>query len=371
MKPLAPEIIAPPYSSLGRTIAIAIGCGFGGAVLGLVSVMPPPDAPVALALRAPVSIAQPVQIVANEAAAPAVDPRAGEVALAFPAGGKTYVKLADIAIETEDRKLAGIALPPHGALRLHDGSEADWRTTAVAPVKLADVPEAYRAWSGRKVTVDGTCQATVTGFAVASRLVGDPAYAGIEDDRDRWTAKTAFANGHQMLVAQLDRCKGRVVRDAALAPVVELEPQTDATAIASAKRALIASSAGNAAAEDWKASEAKGEWHSDEATTFDAQVVRHPVTGERFVAMHAMTPFACGGPSFSILGLYRIGADGALAPVVERSLSDVGKLVRLFDVDGDGALELIGEPLFEELTLEHVDGRVIDGLSVPFYGCPC
>src|SRR6185369_11640136 len=85
-------------------------------------------------------------------------------------------------------------------------------------VEPANVPVAYRRWLGQRVTVDGTCSANVTGFAVVARLTGDTGYAGIDDEH--WTARNVLEHGHPMLAATLDGCHGTFARDAALAPVV-------------------------------------------------------------------------------------------------------------------------------------------------------
>jgi hypothetical protein len=124
------------------------------------------------------------------------------------------MKLADLdASDPEDGEGARRSLPPHGRPRL---VEDDGVQAAIAPVAQRAVPAGYAAWAGRKVKVDSTCEASVVGFAVVARLIGEPDYAGV----DAWDAASVMKAGHAVLAAKLDRCTGRLARDAALPAIV-------------------------------------------------------------------------------------------------------------------------------------------------------
>jgi len=241
----------------------------------------------------------------------------------------------------------------------------------IAEVAGADMPVIHRGWAGRQVIVDGTCKATITGFAAVSRLYGDPAYAGIE--KDQWDVASVMASGSQVLAARLDGCSGSFARDAALAPAVTLESIHDERLAAAGRRALIASAATAEAKRSWderKPTDAAGPWwqHAE----FSTSVLRHPRTGATFVGVHAHAEFYCGGPDINAWGLYRVAADGTLAPVHEKRLELLHSIERVIDVEGDGELELIGHTwLGDSLVLAAADGKLIDSLDMPFYGCPC
>lgn len=358
------QLVVPPHVS-----AIHLAAGLGLVVAGIALVAgarEPQVAEVAPAVPlaevtppAPVSAPR-AAVAASEAAAPLVD----EIKLVLRAGDASYVRLADIERDAD----GALLWPRHGAPRLVPEELAE---TAVAAVEVADVPAIHRAWAGREVVVDGTCRATVTGFAVVSRLLGDPAYAGIE--KDEWDAAAVMQAGVQVLAARLDRCSGTFARDAALAPVVIPEPIQDARLAEAARSALLASPVGVAAKRSWKElgwpDTAVGWW---EHAVVSTHVLRHPRTGAVFVAVHAHGDFVCGGPDVNVLGLYRAAADGTLAPVHETRLAQLHFIKRIVDVEDDGAFELIGRVwLGGDAVLSAADGSELDHLDLQFYGCPC
>nr|MBA2538358.1 hypothetical protein [Deltaproteobacteria bacterium] len=196
-------------SPISQVLAVSTVCG----LLALVAFATPgaklEDAAVPVPL-APIAD-EPVRVslaVAVQQAAPPPAP-SNQLLLAFRAGGATYVKLS------EDE-------PAHGKRRLV--SDEDGEST-IAEVRAAALPARFRGWETKQLTVDGGCTATIAGFAVVTRLIGDPAYAGIEDDK--WTVDTASSAGASVLAARLvvdERCaKGLYARDASLAPIVTLE----------------------------------------------------------------------------------------------------------------------------------------------------
>jgi hypothetical protein len=347
-------------------IAVGVGCGLLGAMLTLVA--KPEPGPVALA---PPSTMVPgeefVGVVTDNTATSEVQPaqpsRPGsdQFLFVFRAAGNTYLKLAELDDEPDQIPV----LPKHDKLKVFDKED----TVAIGVVREADLPDAYGAWIGKQVIVDGSCKANVTGFAVVARLAGDPGYAGIENEK--WTANSVMKSGSVVLAGRLDGCaKGTFARDAALAPIIIPTPVENAGLVAEARSAILASSAANDAAVEWAAHKQTGEWY--ESTNFVTLVVRHPKTGVTWIAIQGRPDSdGCGGPDINVFGLYRVDAQGALIPVEERK-SDLYTVQQLLDVDGDGNLEIIGRPwLGMDTYLVHPDGSEIESIKVPFFGCPC
>ena len=279
-----------------------------------------------------------------------------ELQLVFAAGGATYMKLDDAALK-------------HGKPRLLAGDDRDYTETSIASVADADIPAAHRAWKNRKVIVDGTCETTVTGFAVIGRLTGDTGYAGTDDAR--WSAKNVMEHGNKFLAARLAGCTGTYARDAALPPVaVPTELPSDKLA-ARARAKLLASPAAKTAQANWDELEQQGTWHQSEELQWNVRVYEHPTTGVTWVSAHAMVPMGCGGAEVNLWGLYRVNGD-ALEVVQQRQLGELWAIDHVIDVDNDGELELIGKPwLGLDTVLVRSTGEELERLSLPFYGCPC
>jgi len=285
-----------------------------------------------------------------------------QIALVFKAGGATYMKLADLGAGKADE-----AMPKHGKAKL---ASEDWIESAIANVEPGNVPAAHRSWLGRTVMVDGACSAKVVGFAVVSRLVGDPGYAGIEEEK--WSATTTMDQGAKILAAKLDNCAGGMyARDAALPEIVAPAVIDNPLLVAAAKASLIQSQDAKTAQEEWATSQQAGRWYENEYTETTAQVLRHPKTGAIWVSVHLYYGGGCGLPNISVWGLYRADASGKLTRT-KTNLGELTKLEKLVDVDGDGELEVIGRPwLGTERTVQSKEGATLQDLTLPFYSCPC
>jgi hypothetical protein len=295
---------------------------------------------------------------------PAPPPEASsQLLFVFQAGGDTYVKLSDDT-------------PRHGKRRLVEG---DGGVTTIAEVEASKLPRALRGWETKQVTLDGGCTVAVTGFAVVTRLVGDPGYAG--RDEAKWTVTSAASTGSSALAARIAapaECKDALyARDAALAPIVTLEKIENEKLATTATSALLAGDSARAAQASWDehasgdAETAKGSW-ADHAS-FDTRVLRHPVTGTTWVAIHATaTEQGCGGPQINVFGLYRVNDKGELVTVEDRALDTVWSIDRILDLDNNGTLELLGKDwLGLETVLVQQTGEELSRLAMPFYGCPC
>lgn len=355
------QLVVPPYVS---ALHMALGLCMLAAGIALVAASrakPAVATAPEVALSAP---AQPLPLPRVAAAAAETQPIADEIKLLFRAGDATYMRLADLEHDADGLR----RWPAHAAPRLltEDGVHM-----IVADVRDADVPAFHRAWAGRGVVVDNTCRAAVTGFAVVSRLVGDPAYAGLE--KDTWDVASVKRSGTPVLAARLDGCRGTYARDAALPPVVVPEPVVDERLAAAARKALIASPAGAETERRWLEAGPQmpeGTWVSN--ASFSTNIVRHPRTGAIFVAVHGHIEYGCGGPDVNVWGLYRAGANGALAPIHEKRLEQLHSIEQIIDIEGDGELELIGRPwLGLDIVIADAGGTAIDQLGMQFYGCPC
>ena len=278
-----------------------------------------------------------------------------QLQVVFRVAGSTYMKLADLDAST---------LPKHAAVRV---VREDYIDAALARVRDADVPDAERAWAGRDVLVDNICHAKVTGFAIVARLTGDTAYAGV--DAEAWSAETLLDKGSVILAARLDQCTGSWARDASLPLAVVPEEIRDATLASKARALVIASEPGSDTQKQWREFEQRGMWF-DQAT-FATRVLRHPITGETWVSVHAHQDHGCGEPDVNVWGLFRVERDGSLTAVALRHL-ELDTIDQLLDVDGDGSFEILGRPwLGLDRVLETAAGQELDRLVLPYYGCPC
>jgi hypothetical protein len=295
-----------------------------------------------------------VRLIAATTAKQATPPPAPskELLFVFRAAGETWVKLSDDE-------------PRHGKRKLVEDEDA---TATVAEVAVANLPAALRSWVGETVAVDGICRAHVTGFAVVTRLVGDPGYAGLDDQK--WTVRTAAEAGKSVLAARIDACaKGTFARRASLAPIVIPETIEDAKLADAARAAFLASQAAQDAQTAWSEN-ANDAW--SEHATLTTRILRHPTTGTRWVAIHAGGEHECGGADFNVWGLFRVGADGTLFPAVTRKLETIYDVDHIIDVDNDGTFELVGRDWLGLSTVYGaVNGDEIDRLEMPFHGCPC
>lgn len=320
---------------------------------GLVIPMPAPAMP-AMPVSAPI---------AAPSAAPVVAPLAGrsDISLVFTVNGQAYVKLADLDTDGPE----ALSIPRHGRLRM---GRDDYKQTGIAEVAARDVPAKFASWQDKRVRVDSKCDAKVTGFAVVAQLTGDPDYAGVQ----AWTKRTVLDNGAPVLAARLDNCTGSYARDAALSEVVVPERSHDAALERAARAALIASEPSRALQASWDA-DLQGKaprWYADDA--IKTEVLRHPRTGEVFVAAHGAVSGSCGDPSANLWGLFRVENDGTLTAVELHALDALDQIDGLIDIENDGAFELIGKRfLDEDLVIARASGEAIDSLHVPFYGCPC
>jgi len=357
-------------------VALGAGCVLGAAAVIAALVSSSASSPqVAAAAPAPIAApaamalpAAPAAIVA--AAPPAPEVHSSQLMFVFQAGGATYMKLADLRMLDEEGD--ALPIPRHGKLRL---SKENYIDAAIATVPDPAVPQVHLVWKDRKVKVDSGCEASVVGFAVVSRLVGDPEFADPSyGDGDRWNAAGVVKAGHTVLAARLDRCTGTFARDATLPDVVVPTPVHDAALEAEARAQLIASAPARDTQRAWDEQKTAtggdaGPWYQDAAIT--TEVLRHPRTGVTFVSAHGHVSSGCGDAHANVWGLFRLEGR-ALVPVQLRKLDEVESIDALIDVDGDGELEILGKDwLGFDTLLTHAGGAPIDELRVPFLGCPC
>jgi hypothetical protein len=373
---LRPELTRRHAPSLAPAL-IAVGalCGASVGAAIVTAAIAPGQVPVAVTAPAAVvvtrAVAVPLPLVLTPAARP--DPRGREIHLVATIGHASYLALTEVAGDgapPDEDVPARPAMPRHGRFRLLD--DATGPETAVATVRADELDPALRAWAGRLVTVDGTCTARVTGFAIVARLTGDPAYAG--EGGKAWSAARVARHGDAFVAARLDGCTGTTARDAALAPAIATAPIDDPAHVAVARARLLASPLAAQAQDSWRDGGQAGAWTTDASTdypvTITTQAVRHLGTGATWITVHAAVDGMCGGPDVNLWGLYRVTADGAVVTVAERHLDRPLESTTLLDVDGDGTPEVISAA-WDETTITTAGGDGLARTGVPFYGCVC
>jgi hypothetical protein len=359
--PLRSEVLVPASPYTRRTLLFAVGCSAIAAAASLVAISSPTSSTVEQVPAPPtqIEIAQvptPPTVV-HESVQPL---RASELSLVFSAGGVTYIKLADVGETAE-------ILPKHGKAKL---VSEDYVQSSIATVADSDMPRAYRSWQGRKVKVDNTCETTVTGFAVVSRLTGETGYSSVEDGK--WTANNVLEEGSVVLAAKLADCKGSFARAAELPNVIVPQPIEDKQLAKQARKALIASTAAHDAQREYEEIDQQGNWWESEYALFATKIVRHPTTGVTWVSVHGHMEHGCGDPEINVWGLFRVEPDGTLAAVQLRKLGDLWSIEQLIDIDNDGELEVIGKPwLGLDTVIARGSGEELDRLSLSLFGCPC
>ncbi|MGE0547324.1 MAG: hypothetical protein AB7O24_08865 [Kofleriaceae bacterium] len=357
------EVVTSPQIHARRAATLIAGCTLAGVgfVFGLAANRAPSIPAVSIAAAPLMPASERVVQLQTEPPAPA---RTMELALVFEAGGGSYVKLADLSTGPDDAHRQ--VVPPHDPFALID---RDGGAAVIGHIPDSDVPAIYRSWKGRTVVVDGTCTATVTEFAVVSRLIGDTGYADVPDGKG-WDVDSVMRNGGAMLAAKLDRCTGSYARDAALSPVAVPVAIENRALVAKAKAALLASQPAKAIQREWIELGNTGKWHTD--AELIARVLRHPTTGATFVSIQSKVDNECGGVSDNAWGLYRVEAGNTITPVTVRRLGEVSTIEQLIDVDSDGSFEILGQSWLGLDTLyTTAAGELIEQLRVPFYGCPC
>jgi hypothetical protein len=351
--PLRPEVLPPAPS--GRFFRTILLCD----VLALFAISAWNAS--YLHVRSPTTViaAQEARVVA--ASVPGTAPQAqgtSELLFVFRAGGATYVRLADGADE----------LPAHGTPQFFDDDDG---TAVIAPIADADVPGRYRRYRGARFRVDQGCEASVRGFAIVARLVGDPGYAGIEDAA--WTTRSVMRHGATFVAARIDGCAtGTYGRDARLPKILTPDELTDDELVDVARRALLASGAAAEAQVAWRSAAMPGRWYDH--VDLDVKVMRHPTTGITWVTVHASyVERDCAGPDVNLWGLFAVSRTGALEAVAVRKLDSIYSIDAVVDVEGDGDLELVGRSWLglETILVDAKDEREIDRLRFPFFDCPC
>ncbi len=353
---MRPSLVTATRNHVGPA-ATGLLCGLsaGLAVATVIVARTPAELRVIEHVATPVLVPMPMPVPMMIPAA-AVDPRAHEIALVFTVNKVTYVKLANLGE-------SGELMPKHGKPKLVN---RDGGASVVETVREADMPPALRAWQGRHVVVDGTCEATVTGFAVVAQLSGDAGYAS----RDTWDADSVLESGTPVLAARLDKCTGTYARDAALSPIIVPVAVEDDELVQAARTQLIASAAAQAVQAKWLEQGRAGHWYDD--ADLKTQVVRHPKTGVTFVSIHGNISEGCGGPEGNVWGLFRASSDRTLVPIELRDAGELQTIDKLVDIAGDGELEIIGHPFFgSDTQIARHDGTLIEHFEVPFFGCPC
>lgn len=354
-----------------------VAAGGALAVLAAVTVArhePRPQGIPTLAIGAAPAVAAQHVVFEDEATEPeAVDPTEsiqsmGEIddpadfAFVVEVGGATYVRLAaddDLGVE-----------PKHDRAKL---VVDDYVTSAISPLSPRDLPERLRSWKGRKLLVDGTCEAKVVGFVALARASGDPRYAddaGGDVDQS-WTIDNTISSGRTIIAGRLDGdCIGSWAR-AADRPDVGLAIALDDDKLeAAARHAFFASEHAEEIAADWRKAKQQGDWRDH--ASLDVRVVKHSVTGERWAFVHARKSGACGEHEINVAVTYQLDEAGLPTEVTAGPLPG-STLEALVDLNGDGWFErvVIHEDDSDRSLTGPIDDAALAAIDVPFHGCGC
>lgn len=362
---IRPEVLLPTREQVLRAGVVGLlgglvasGLALAGVAVTLTEREPERQPPVVIEtlkpVMVPVAAPIPAPIVIPPAALPA-DP----VGMVFSVAGETYLKLGD---------LTGKTMPRTGKLTMTEEG-ANGPLIVVGSVSAADLDFDTRAWAERAVRLDTGCEASVAGFAVVSRLTGDPAYASVEGTT--WSVDDVFRQGGPVIAARLAGCdKGSLGRDAEMPAMATLTAVDDVALAARARDAFLTSPIAAVAQAEYGSAE--GKWHDGEGA-LTTRVLRHPDTRVTWVAVTGYYTEGCGGADINVLGLYRVDAAGALEPIVLRDLGPMYQVDSLVDIDADGTPELVGRDWLglERLVMRAQDDVVFARDGIAFYGCPC
>jgi hypothetical protein len=236
--------------------------------------------------------------------------------------------------------------------------EGDFSYLYIGLAENVAMEQARREWIGKEVYVDNDCTAKVIGLQVVERSVGP-------DDEEQ-------ASPVEVVGALLDRCDGTYARSTSLPMVVV--PETlpdDAELVDRAQRELVRSAAAEKTQRSWVE-----EYQSTESwkarALYDIRTLRHPLTNQTWISIHAWNERGCGEGEVNIWGLFRVEADGSLTTKQLRDLGVMTKIDQIIDIEGDGEMELIGSPwIDQDVVLTRASGETLDVLPLPFIGCPC
>jgi hypothetical protein len=315
-----------------------------------------------------------------------------DYALLIRAGTTTYMQIAGDAA----RALARPDAAHRGVVLREDQAGI---VMAIAPVELFELPSELRDLHGGRVVVHdprygaklARCEATITGFAIVSRLVGSPEYAGVDGP---WTAESVFEHGARTLAAELSACEGQYARAAHLPPLVHatdhasaalsVEDELAGYAIEMAARArLLASPPAALVQQEWTEyrdslrryheddeEDDRERWYESEDAEIEVWVMKHPTTKATWALARARLDGGCGLPEANLVALYEVMSDGELAEV-SAFASELTSIDDVIDIDNDGRFELVGKDWLGNTVVARDSGTTIDKLDVAFWACGC
>jgi hypothetical protein len=298
-------------------------------------------------------------------------PEGAEAALVTELDGRAYVVLGDgpeYLLEAERFTLRG---------------ELEYPDGAVAPVAAEAVPAEYAAWHGRALTVGQTCTARVEGFALLSPMTGSVDYLPLESwpPEELDVIRALLDIGETYLVAELDGCADHaasaegapvLARDAALPPMAHAARIERPDLAREARAQILASEAALEAQREYASYfEDASPWWELPFAEIEAEVLRHPTTGEIWVSMRASADEGCGYAAINLWGIYRVSADEQLEQVAIYELDLGARLHQAVDVSGDGELSWAASQLFGSAAVYDVSGDIRADFQVPFFGCAC
>ena len=278
-------------------------------------------------------------------------PPPSDIGIVIDAGGESYVAFDELLVD----------VPIHRPPRL---VEVGFAAVAVAKVAAKDVPSHVRALRDG-VTVDGHCDARVTGFALVARVRGHARDA--LDDGEEWTAQNVMEHG-PVLAARITGCTGTYARRTTLPAIDVFTPSSDVL-VDTARETFVNSQPMLDAQEQWKDAGNDGEWFESEGAHFAVSAFQHPRTRVTWIVAHAYVFDDCGQPGGNVIGIYRVEQDRTLTQVQLRR-GHIARVDQVIDTDRDGEPELVNSSE-TGASIERADGARVVSLHASEYGCGC
>lgn len=268
-----------------------------------------------------------------------------------------------------------------GPLQLESGEKNTDVYTVSRSVTDADLDASAQALRGKKLKIEGGCEATISEFRVMTRVL--PHFG----ERSRWTGKgegkpekalspaqiadAAFALGRPQLFAKLSGCSdGRFAWLAGTLQPLAAEPVEDPALAERAQAAFGKLPSVVAHQKEFlkQAEHAEGKWW-EEGT--EVAIFKHPKSGQVLVSVLAILKDGCSEFSASEWAVFELKGKALKRIPIAQEPPD--RVQDAFDVDGNGRLEFLGETDYgTDIELIWPDADELGTtLEYAYLDCPC
>jgi hypothetical protein len=261
-------------------------------------------------------------------------------------------------------------------------------------VQASELPPEVASWQGERVT-DGACVAKIVDFAVIGRMYphfGTRAvWAGAEEEGPAYTeqqiADDAFPSSEAVIGGRLESEGG-----CSIGAYVYQHGKPGYAAAESVKHPALDEAATRAfhMLSSWKEiqkefveyektrerehgeeldeGEEPGPWDGKGPTV---TAWKHPTSGAILVAVQAKEGEGCGAFFGSLSALFAVKGSLDKPELALLGEPDMGEVLDVFDIEGDGSLELVVTQGYGTTMLVNESGDSLRTLSIPFLDCPC